>query len=285
MPSLTVSGVGFALSGAPTIPATIQPGGSISFQIVFSGTTTGTYSGILAVGTRQFSLTGKSISSPLPAPSFQLDEQPLTSQHQVHLTVQLASASSVSAIGTLTMQFAPSVSNVTDDPAVVFTATNGRQLQVAVASGAQNATYNGQTGITFQTGTTAGTLTFTVSFPNAAPFAQAFTIVPAQIQITASQAQRQSPNLVVTLTGYDNTYSAGQLSFTFYGTNGQILASNMQVDATSSFHQYFFTNDQAGGAFSLQASFPVNGDVTQVGSVAINLTNAVGQTSVNQTFQ
>lgn len=286
VPNITVTGAGFALSGVPTMPAVIQPNQSITFQAVFSASATGTYTGTLAIGSRQFNLTGQSITSPLPDPSFQLDEQPLTSQQQVHLSIQLASASSVSAIGQLTMQFAPSVANVTDDPAINFVATGGRQLQVSVASGASNATYNGQSAITFQTGTTAGTITFTLTFPNKAPLTQSFTISPAQIQITGATAVRQAPNLVVTLTGYDNTYSASQLSFTFYDTTGKVLTpSAMQVDETTAFHQYFFTSNQAGGAFSLQASFPVNGDVTQVGSVAVSVKNSIGTATTNQNFQ
>jgi hypothetical protein len=57
------------------------------------------------------------------------------------------------------------------------------------------------------------------------------------------------------------------------------------VNAATSFQQYFFTNNTAGGAFSLQASFPVQGDVTRVGSVAIGLTNSQGQTNATLTFQ
>jgi hypothetical protein len=59
----------------------------------------------------------------------------------------------------------------------------------------------------------------------------------------------------------------------------------MAVDATSNFHQYFYANNAAGGSFSMQASFPVTGDVTKVGSVAVTLTNSVGQTSTKLTFQ
>ena len=88
----------------------------------------------------------------------------------------------------------------------------------------------------------------------------------------------------MTINGYDNTYSAGQLSFTFYDLTGKLIAP-VTVNAATSFQQYFFTNNQAGGAFALQASFPVQGDVTQVGSVAIGLTNSQGQTNATQTFQ
>jgi hypothetical protein len=215
-----------------------------------------------------------------------VDQQPLLSQQQAHVAVQLAGAAPVGEIGTLTMQFTPSVANISDDPAMEFVATSGRQLQVTVANGSQVATYNGQQAITFQTGTTAGTIQFTVQFPNQAAVTQSYTIAPSAIQITSGQAVRQAPNLVLTLTGFDNTYSAGQLVFTFYSTNGQVLTPNgISVNAASSFHQYFFGSPQVGGAFSLQASFPVNGDVTQVGSVAVTLANSVGQTSTTQSFQ
>jgi hypothetical protein len=182
------------------------------------------------------------------------------------------------------MQFTPSVANVTNDPAILFTATSGRSLNVSVAAGSQTATFQGQSNFTFQTGTTAGAIAFTVTFPNTAPYTQSFTIAPATIQITSAQAVRQNPNLVVTLNGYDNTYSAGQLSFVFYDLKGNAITT-IPVNATSNFHQYFFTSNTAGGAFALQASFPVTGDVTQVGSVATTLTNSIGQTSTTQTFQ
>jgi len=288
VPSLTVSGAGFALTGAPAMPVSIQPGQSISFQITFSEPTTGHYSGVLAIGARQFSLIGQSVTSPLPDLSFNLDQQPLTSQHQVHLSIQLASPSPVIAIGELSMQFTSSVNNVAGDPAVYFLATSGTKLQVTVAKGAQTATYNGKSALTFQTGTTAGTLTFTVAFPDKAPLTQSFTIAPEQIQITSSKAVRQAPNLVITLNGYDNTYSAGNLTFTFYDTSGHVLSSTPLPAhvVANDFHQYFFGPADVGGAFSMQASFPVlNGDATQVGSVGVTLTNSVGSTSLTQTFQ
>jgi hypothetical protein len=286
VPSLTVTGGGFSLIGTPATPVAIQPGQSVTFQLAFAASAPGTFTGTLSIGARQFSLSALAVSSPVPTPSFQLSQLPLASQQQVNLTVPLASAAKVTSVGTLTMQFTPSVSNITDDPAIVFLATSGRQLQLDILPGSQTATYKSQSAIAFQTGTTAGTLTFTLAVPNALPYTQSFTITPAQPHITTTSAVRQSPNLVVTINGYDNTYSASQLSFMFYDTAGKPLTPNgITVNVASSFHQYFYTNNQAGGAFSLQASFPVNGDVTQVGSVAVTLTNSAGQTTATQTFQ
>ena len=284
--TLAVTGAAYSLGGAPALPATIQPNGSITFTVTFNASASGTYTGTLTIGDTVFALTGLSVVSSVPSMTMQVSEQPLTSAQQVTLTIQASSAATQQAIGTLTMTFTPAVTGVTDDPAIVFPATNGRQLQVNLAAGATTATYNSQSAITFQTGTTAGTITFTLTFANAAPITQSYTITPAIIHLTSSTATRQSPSLVVILDGYDNTYTAGKLSFVFYDTGGnQINSTAMPVDATSNFHQYFYTNNAAGGSFSMEASFPVTGDVTKVGSVAITLTNSAGQTSTTLTFQ
>jgi len=286
VPSVTATGAGFALASLPTLPAAIQPGQSISFQLVFTPAGTGTYNGTLTIGTRQFSITAKGSSSSIPDASFQVDQSPLSSQQQAHLSIQLAAAAPVNLIGTLTMQFTPSVSGVSDDPAINFLATSGRQLQVTAASGSQTTMYNGQSALTFQTGTTAGTLTFTLTFPNKAPMTKSFMIAPTTVQITSAQALRQDPNLVLNLTGYDNTYSIGSLNFQFYDTNGKTVVPNgITVDAASSFKQFFFNNNQAGGAFTMQASFPVRGDVTKIASVVATFTNSAGTATSKSTFQ
>lgn len=284
--ALSVSGTGFAMTQAPSLPLSIAPGTSATFTVTFTASSTGTFSGVLTVGTRLFSLTGQGIMSPLPDPSFSLDVQPLVNQKQANLSINFPTAATISAIGALTMTFAPSVANVSDDPAVAFTATNGRQLQINVANGSTAGTYSGQTALTFQTGTTAGTLTFTLSFPNKAPYSKSFSITPAQVQVTSISAIRQDPNLVITMAGYDNTYSLGQLGFLFYDTSGKAMtAKPLSVDAASAFKQLFFTSNQAGGAFSLKASFPVKGNVTDIGSVTFTLTNSAGTATQNPVFQ
>jgi len=279
---LRVSGAGFGILDAPAAPISIAPGSSVTFKLTFSAAASGTYAGSLSIGTRQFVLQGLTVVSPFPSFSLQLSA-PLTSQQQANLSIQFSAPAAIAGSGTLTMKFTPSVANVTDDPAIAFLATNGRQLNVDLAAGSQTATYKGQSAIGFQTGTTAGTLTFTVEFVNTAPYSQSFTISPATVHITSATAVRQNPNLVVTINGYDNTYSAGQLSFTFYDLNGKVIAP-ITVNAATSFQQYFFTNNTVGGAFALQASFPVQGDVSQVGSVAIGLSNSLGPTTTTQTF-
>jgi hypothetical protein len=209
----------------------------------------------------------------------------MSSQQQLNLTVQFNAPSPVAALGTITMQFTPSVANVSDDPAVMFLATGKRQLNISLNSGAQTASYNGQSSIPFQTGTTAGSITFSVAFPDTTTYTQSFSIPASAPQLTTVQATRESPNLLVTISGYDNTYSASQLSFTFYDTTGKMIGAPISYNAAANFQQLFFTNDTSGGLFSLQANFPVTGDVTQVGSVTVGVTNTNGQSSSSATFQ
>lgn len=282
--AITIAGAAFSITGLPTMPVSIAPGSSISFNAAFTPIAVGTFTGSLAIGTRTFSLTGTAISSTIPSLSITTSGT-VTSQQQMSLVIQLSAPSPVTTLGTLTMSFTPSVANVTDDAAVIFTATKGRQLNITVASGAQTATYNNQSSITFQTGTTGGTLTFAVAFPNTPTYTQPFSI-PLATPVFSLQANREAPNLLVTLGGYDNTYSAGVVSFTFYDTSGNVIGSPISFDATSNFKNLFFTGNTYGGLFSLQASFPVQtGDITKVASVTASLANASGTTTQSASFQ
>ena len=291
-----VSGGGFSLSGAPTTAATLQPGQSLpDFQLTFSSSQAGAYNGTLTIGTQVFTIAASvpsSLGSPgSPLPGIDLicgtspcNSQTFTSQQQINLSVQLASPAQSLSLFTLTMTFSP-WNGLPDDTSIeFFSPIRTRNLSMSIPAGSTVATYNGQSQVSFQTGTTAGTITFTLASLDQ-KLTWAITIPPAEVQVTSVLAQRQSPNLVVTVNGYDNTYSVGQLSFTFYDLSGNAIGSEIQVNASANFSQYFSTRGNAGGTFALRASFPVNGDVTQIGSVAVNLTNSAGTASANQTFQ
>ncbi len=90
----------------------------------------------------------------------------------------------------------------------------------------------------------------------------------------------------MTINGYDNTYSASQLTYTFYDTAGNIIGTTFGHNESAGFQQLFFNNNTGGGLFSLQSVFPVlTGAVTQVGSVTVGVTNSLGQTTSSATFQ
>lgn len=281
--SIAVSGSGFTVTGLPTLPVTLRPGDTTSFTVVFAPLQAGSPTATLAVGTLQYTLAGKAVAPSLN-PSIQVTPALLTSGQQAQLSITLPTTSQVSTTGTLTVGFTSAVSGVSNDPAIVFTGTGTRTATANFVLGANAASFaNGQSSLTFQTGTTAGTLKFTLSFANGQTVSKSFDIMPAAVQIISSSAVKQSPYLVINLSAYDNTYSAGKLLFNFYDTKGALLTpGGISIDETQDFHNYFFLNNPAGGSFSLQAKFPVSGDITGVAAADVTVQNSNGQSQTQR---
>jgi hypothetical protein len=86
----------------------------------------------------------------------------------------------------------------------------------------------------------------------------------------------------IQLTGFDNTRSAGQLSFTFYDDQGNMLAPRaVPANARSALAQYFAA--LAGGNFELTAVFPVTGDTSVITDFQGSFTNSAGTSSTART--
>jgi hypothetical protein len=127
----------------------------------------------------------------------------------------------------------------------------------------------------FQTGTTAGNLTVTVQLGEVTD-RQSVTIVPALVTLSAAQAARSSGSIEILVTGYDNTRTAGPLSFTFFDAAGNAVAPGIiHIDGTAAFSKFFQESD-VGGTFVLRALFPVSGDPSGVASFAAEFTNSAG---------
>jgi hypothetical protein len=204
------------------------------------------------------------------------------SAQQNSLTIPLASPSQVIGDGTLTMSFQPGVAGVTDDPAIEFLSGPLRKATVSIAVGSTSATIGGQSSMAFQTGTTAGTISFTLTLGNSAPQVATLTIPASPVILDTTTAVRELGALHVAFSGFDNTYSASRLVFTFYDLKGAALPQSViDVDATSDFKQYFSTS-QAGGSFALLANFPVSGSTAGIGSVTAQMTNSAGTITAQQ---
>ncbi len=277
--TLLVSGAGFTGPIGAAAPIQLTPGQSVSFQIAFQPQTGQPAQGSLTVNQRSFVLTGQGLEPPLPAASIQLGSTVGTSAQQNNVSIPLSAASQVSGSGTLTMTFQPSVAGVTDDAAVQFLSGPLRSATVTISPGDTVGTFGMQSSIAFQTGSTAGTIVFTLTIPNTPPQQVSLIIPPAPIILDTAGAVRRVSDLDVSITGLDNTYSASQLAFTFYDSTGATIAPGViSVNATPAFHQYFFTSDQAGGQFALLATFPVAGDVTLIAAFNVQISNSVGAT-------
>jgi hypothetical protein len=195
------------------------------------------------------------------------------------VSIQLASAAQIAGSGTLSMVFQPSVAGVKDDPAIQFLTGPPRVATVTVAAGGSVGMFGSESSLSFQTGSTAGTIVFTLQWGNTTQTAS-LTIAPAQVYLDTTTGELEAGSVIVGLVGYDNTYSASQLQFTFYDTTGKQLPPGLiSVDVTQIFQSYFATTS-AGGSFQLRAQFLVSGDSTVLGSVNVSITNSAGVTSV-----
>ncbi len=117
----------------------------------------------------------------------------------------------------------------------------------------KQATYNSQSSIAFRRYNGGCDYVYSGIPRSTAVYKRSFTVAGAQPLFTSVQAVPESPNLIVTVNGYDNTYSAGQLSFTFYDTSGKVIGSPIGFNAASDFQQLFFVGNTYGGLFSFKA--------------------------------
>ncbi|HYL73459.1 MAG TPA: choice-of-anchor D domain-containing protein [Bryobacteraceae bacterium] len=281
VPLVSVTGTGFRGPIGVTAPVTLTAGQSVSFQIAFEPQSSQPLKGTLIVDQRSFVLTGLGLDPPLPGASIVFGSQTALSSQQNTISIPLASASAVSGSGTLTLEFHSSVPGVTDDAAIRFVTGAKRNATVNISAGDTIGKFGTQSSIAFQTGTTAGTIVFTLTLPNSTQQASLI-VTPAAISFDSATGVRRVNDLDVSLTGFDNTYSASQLAFTFYDKKGATMQPGViRVDASSDFHLYF-ASSQVGGAFALLATFPVSGDATQVGSVDVQLANSVGVTKTQR---
>lgn len=298
--TLSVTGAGFKGPIGTTPPISIAPGQTVSFQIQFLPTSGTAYQGTLTVDQRTFVLTGQGLSPPLPGASIVFGSSVGQSAQQNNVSIPLASASQVSGTGTLTMTFQSSVPGVSNDPAIQFLSGPLLQATVSISPGDTTAMFDGgATDLAFQTGATAGTITFTLTLNGGAtPAAQASLIIaPSAVSIQTATSIRLLGGIIsdgepagvtsggevdISITGSDNTYSASQLSFTFYDAKGAVMQpGTIQVNAAADFQSYFNTT-VTGGAFALLAQFQVTGEVDDVISTVVAITNSVGVTTTQQ---
>jgi hypothetical protein len=267
--TLSVTGTAFKGPIGASAPISVAPGQSVSFQITFQPTSGQSSQGTLAVDQRSFVLTGQGLNPPLPGATIVLGASVGTSAQQNTISISLASASPVGATGTLTMKFQSSVQGVTDDPAIQFLSGPLRQATISISPGDTTAKFDGnQPDLAFQTGTTAGTITFTLTLPNGTQQAS-LPIHPAAVTIETATSVRRIGEVDISITA-------------FYNKSGAIMQPGLiQVDATSDFKQYF-ASTQTGGSFGMLAAFPVTGDTSQIVSATVQITNSVGATTTQR---
>lgn len=278
--SFSVTGAAFS-SPVLSVPLTLAANQSQPFQVTFAPTLPDTNNGSLTVNGQSFGLTGEGFEAPLPAATLKVTGA--TSDQSATVTIQLASAAPNGGAGTLTLNFQPAA-GMPDDPAILFADSGSRTVDVQVQQGNSSANC-GDGPCTFQTGTTAGVIAFTLSL-GSQTVTDSVTIAPAAVSFdtTTASARVLGSGIAVTLDGFDNTHSTGSLAFTFYDANDkEIPGGVIPVDAATQFTQFFSANAaRTGGLFQLQAVFPVTGDISQIATVSVTATNGAGTSTAVQ---
>jgi hypothetical protein len=287
--SVIVNGLGFTGPYGITAPLTLQPGQSVSFSVNFTPPGALSYSGTIAIGTQSYAISGTGQTALLPIPALQFNAASYASGQQGVLTMTIPGGAPIAATGYVNLVFTPSTAVVKDDSEIVFLANGARSIPFSVGAGATTALLSGQNSAAFQTGTTQGTITFTITTASAltgnSPV-QTIAIGGTPVIVDSTSASKERAGFLdIAITGADNTYSAGAMSFSFFDASGNAIESPVSTDFTSSFKSYY-SGASAGSAFKVLVSFPVVGSVANIGSVKVALTNAAGTVNTGSlTFQ
>lgn len=286
--SIAINGLGFTGPYGVTAPLTLDAGTSVSFSVNFTPPAALVYTGSISIGTQSFALRGTGQPPPLPTPALQFGSGAAASAQQRVLTMTIPGGSPIAATGLVNIAFTPATPAVKDDSQIAFLANGSRSIPFSVSAGATQVLLSGQGSAVFQTGTTEGTLTFavTTTAAMAGDPTTKLAIPGASVIIDSSVASKARLGFLdITITGADNTYSAGAMSFSFFDTSGKAIGGTLNADFTSAFRTYF-AGQTAGSGFKILVSFPVSGSAAPIGSVTLSMTNAAGIASTGSlTFQ
>jgi hypothetical protein len=273
---IAIAGTGFALVSPPAAPATIAPGEMLALPVRFTATAEGDAAGALTVGPRRLSIFAVVFRPVLAAPAIVRPAEgvPRNGQ-QMRIRLQLAEPALGPGTGVLRATFTGDVA----DPAIVF--PNGqREIPFAVAAGSREATFDGAPETVLQTGTTAGVLRLD-AVTEAGTTTETFRFERGPLVVDTATARRTGNTLEIDVLGFDNTRTAGSVNFRFFDRAGAALGGVMTADVGEAFRAHF-AQSALGGVFRFRAAFPVTGDATIVGSVLIEMANAVGRTDLQR---
>lgn len=270
---VVLSGGAFTLAGDAPAEVTLAPGATVILVVRCTPTLIGIAESVLAVGGRSFTLRAAAVEPALPRPEIVLDLPDPRSARQGTVAVRFGEPSRARATGVVRLDFQPSP-GLGADPAVLF-ASGGCEAVFQVEPGDTTARFGTAAYAEFQTGSTAGTLAFTVEAGDHRE-RRTVTIVPAPVGIGSMRAVHGASSLEVTINGFDNTRGISQITFTFFDVSGATVAPGaIRVDVAEAFRRYF-AEGGSGGTFLLRAVFPVTGGGERIQTVQAELANPAG---------
>ncbi len=286
----------FRLEGAPQLPASLEPGAVLTFNLLFTPAVTGLSTAQLLIDTQLFTLSGFA-SAPPPLPGIRfggvsgvvepfqqpgvrlalLDPYPLPLQGALLLTIESESFSA--------------------DPSIQYS-SGGRVVAFTIPANTTEAIFpNGAKEIRLQTGTVASVITLTPFFATQSgldltPAASANTTLKLTIPrrapalVSLQIAARANDSLTLSLTGYTTTRSVRSVEVQFTGKpEAKIAETKFTIDLDAISTAWFRTpgSEPLGGQFSLTLPFTFRAStaVTQpiidsFDSISVIVTNETG---------
>jgi hypothetical protein len=281
--SLSVSGSVGNVAWSLTVGA--LPGGlSLASNGAIAGTPTATGDSTFTVQAVDSSNSPVSASFTihvaLPPPSTLTPSLPsvLTPGSQPAITIDVSPAYPLPLAMTATLSISPDLNGATD----LGFANGSRTIQFTIPANTP------QYQLPFSTGTSAGTITVTMSVDTTG---QAIVVsgslvltgqvspqAPVISSVTAT-AQAASSTLTVVVTGFSSTRDMRTAAFHFTPAAGATLAaSDFTVDVSSVFTTWYAnpTSFPTGSQFKLTVPFTIGGNPATIASVTVMLTNSTG---------
>ncbi len=185
---------------------------------------------------------------------------------------------------TVTLSFVPAPPNTVGDATIVFSNNMTTYSTPSIAANTPAATIP----ITFQSGSTAGTITVTTHVIDDVTKADVTpaSLTPIEITIptgppviTSGTVTRSGSGLQVALLGLSSTRDMTQAEFHFSAVPGKSLGTtDLTVPVTSAFQAWYQSaaSDADGTTFTYTQPFTVNGDASDIQSITVTLTNSQG---------
>lgn len=286
----------FRLETTPQLPASLEPGTTLAFNIVFTPSVTGLSTTQLLVDTQLFTLSGFA-SQPPPLPGFQFSGASGTvdpfQQPAVRLTLLDPYPILLQGVLTLTIES----ESFSADPAVQFS-SSGRAVPFTIPANTTEAIFpNGAKEIRLQTGTVAGAITLTPTFatqsgldltPEASANNTLKLTVPRRAPglVNLQVVARTADSVTLLLNGFTTTRSVRSAEVQFTGkADAKIAETSFTINLDPLSTAWFRTpgSEPFGGQFSLTIpfTFRASTSVTQpiidsLESVSLTVTNEAG---------
>lgn len=285
---ISVSGTGFSLPSIPQLPATLNAGATLQFNVAFRATSTSSVTGVLQIDSFGINLRGN--GNPPPAiskVSFASIPSTVTALQQPSVGLTLAQAYPMDLTGKLTLSFTSD--SFADDPNIQF-ATGGRTVNFTIPANTTDALFGSAKQVQFQSGTVSGTITVTASLsvtsvdvtPTPAPTAQVVIAPAAPVIRNVQIGTRTANSFEVLITGLSTPRQVSQINLVFTPASGSNLqTSNLSINTDAPFSTWFQSQSGIGfgSQFTASVIVNVNGDVNAVQSVAVTASNSKGDSN------